>query len=195
MNFEELIPNRVAYAEAFLPKLFATRLLGQLQDECHWSQERLPVRGVEGGVPFPRLVAWHGDSGITYRYSGIDHPASDWTPGLIDVRQKLKESFPEASINGCLLNWYRHGKDSIGRHGDREDDLSPDSPILCVTLGSPRTLMFRQNGTKHRLSITPEHGSLLIMYGDCQRTWTHEIPKQPEVSGQRISLTFRSVRT
>lgn len=71
----------------------------------------------------------------------------------------------------------------------------PDSPILCVTLGSPRTLTFRENKTKYRLDITPEHGSLLIMYGDCQRNLTHEIKKQPEVQGQRISMTFRSVRT
>lgn len=194
MNFEDIIPGRVTYADGFLPKLFATRLMGQLIEECRWSQERLPVRG---GilVPFPRLVAWHGDPGVTYRYSGIDHPPADWTPGVSDVRARLKEMFPDAMVNGCLLNWYRTGNDSIGRHGDREDDLVPDSPIMCVTLGAPRTLAFRENRTKQRIDITPEHGSLLIMYGDCQRTWTHEIKKQPEVQGHRISMTFRSVRT
>lgn len=79
MNFEDIIPNRVAYAEGFLPRLFATRLMGQLIEECSWSQERLKVRGgVE--VPFPRLVAWQGDPGITYRYSGVDHLPAEWTP-------------------------------------------------------------------------------------------------------------------
>lgn len=196
MNFEELIPNRLAYAEQFLPKLFATRLIGQLVEECNWSQEKLKVRGTEGvEVPFPRLVAWHGDPNVTYRYSGVDHPSALWTDSISDVRDRLRKLFPDSPINGCLLNWYRHGKDSIGRHGDREDDLVPDSPILCVTLGSPRTLHFRENRTGKKMVITPEHGSLLIMYGDIQRTWTHEIKKQPEVHGQRISMTFRSVRT
>lgn len=194
MNFTDLIPGRVAYAENFLPNVFATRLMHQLQGECSWSQEQLKIKGgVE--VPFPRLVAWHGDPGISYRYSGIDHAPADWTPGLIDVRDRLKELFPDALVNGCLLNWYRTGDDSIGKHGDREDDLVPDSPIMCVTLGTPRKLIFRESKTKYRLDVTPDHGSLLLMYGDCQRTWTHEIKKQPEVQGQRISLTFRSVRT
>lgn len=195
MNFDELIPNRVAYAEHFLPKLFATRLMGQLVEECNWSQERFTVRGPDNvTVPFPRLVAWHGEPGITYRYSGIDHPSAIWTDGIEEVRSRLKELFPDALINGCLLNWYRDGKDSIGRHGDREDDLMPDSPIMCVTLGTPRTIHFRENRTKRKLQFTPQHGSLLIMYGDCQRTWTHEIKKDPKVNGQRISMTFRSVR-
>lgn len=194
MNFDDLIPNRLAYYPGFLPRLFATRLMGQLQDECLWHNERLKVRGgLE--VPFPRLVAWHGDPGVSYRYSGVDHAPADWTPGLNDVRTRLKELFPDELINGCLLNWYRDGRDSIGRHGDREDDLVPDSPIMCVTLGTTRKLIFRENRTKYRLDVSPEHGSLLIMYGDCQRTWTHEIKKQPDVQGQRISLTFRSVRT
>ena len=39
------------------------------------------------------------------------------------------------------------------------------------------------------------HGSIMVMLGDCQRTWTHEIRKaaRAEDAGERVSLTFRTV--
>jgi alkylated DNA repair dioxygenase AlkB len=44
------------------------------------------------------------------------------------------------------------------------------------------------------IKLVLEDGSMLVMQGDCQRTWTHEIKKEPETKGERISLTFRTVR-
>jgi hypothetical protein len=38
-----------------------------------------------------------------------------------------------------------------------------------------------------------EHGSLLVMKGETQRFWKHQLPKSRKVSDPRLNLTFRSV--
>lgn len=37
------------------------------------------------------------------------------------------------------------------------------------------------------------NGSLVVMQGDTQSHWKHEIPKEPKVKEGRISLTFRQL--
>jgi alkylated DNA repair dioxygenase AlkB len=37
------------------------------------------------------------------------------------------------------------------------------------------------------------HGSLLIMAGDTQRNFKHEVSKEPDVTQPRINLTFRRI--
>lgn len=44
-----------------------------------------------------------------------------------------------------------------------------------------------------KLKWTLENGSLLVMQGDTQLNWKHEIPKEPTVKDGRISLTFRQL--
>ncbi len=192
----EVVPGRIAYVPDLVPVDDRERLLTALRVECAWSQERLSVRGVPEGVPFPRLVAWHGDPGLGYRYVNVVHPSNPWTPAILEVRA-LVTGLLDVVPNGCLLNWYRTGRDSIGRHSDAEDDLVPGASILGVSLGAARTMALRPVGgrKKDEIALELEPGSLLVMHGDCQDTWTHEIRKTEDDVGERISLTFRSVRT
>lgn len=209
LEFKEIVPNRVAYASGFLSPADSARLADAIRETSPWSQEKLRIG--DTSVPFPRLVAWHGDPGIPYHYSGISHPPADWTAPLSEVRQKIADLL-EIRPNGVLLNRYRDGRDSIGRHADREEDLVPGAPIACVSLGTARVIRFRPmaerlpDGSRRRVTadsevrVTLEDGSLLLMYGDCQRSWTHEIRKEFDangspITGERISLTFRTVRT
>ncbi len=195
-EFETIIPGKLAYARGFIDIVDSDRLRTEIAATSPWTQERLKVAG---GVlvPFPRLVSWHGDSGVTYRYSGINHPAKDWTQPLLEVRGRLQAGFPNLPLNGVLLNRYRSGQDSIGRHADQEDDLVVGAPIIGISLGQPRTIRFRPLGgtAKQEIKLSLADGSLLLMFGDCQKTWTHEIKKEPGLDGERISLTFRCVRT
>lgn len=192
----EVWPDRIAYADGLLATTESAALIGALRALPTWSQERMPVRGVEGGVPFPRLVAWHGDPGVTYRYSGIQHAAAEWTLDLLCVRQ-LVHNLLGIRFNGVLLNRYRDGRDAIGRHADREDDLVAGSPIVGVSLGATRTMRIRPAGGRvaDEVRLPLRDGSVLLMHGDCQRALTHEVRREPDVAGERISLTFRMVRT
>ncbi|RDB26076.1 DNA oxidative demethylase ALKBH2 [Hypsizygus marmoreus] len=47
--------------------------------------------------------------------------------------------------------------------------------------------------TAKRKQWTLNSGSLIVMQGDTQRFWKHEIPKEPKVKDGRISLTFRQL--
>ncbi len=198
MELTEPIPGCVTYITGFFTPEESADLVARIRDTSAWSQERFQVRDGPT-VPFPRLVAWHGEDGVGYRYSGIVHPARAWTEPLLAVRGRLQEA-TGIEYTGCLLNRYRDGNDSIGRHADVEDDLLPGSPIACVSLGATRTISFRPSRRGSRKSdevlLPLEDGSLLIMRGGCQRLWSHEIAKvrPPESVGERISLTFRSVR-
>jgi alkylated DNA repair dioxygenase AlkB len=189
-----VIPDRVLYFPRLVAPEHSARLLAEVCASSSWRQEKLRVGGKS--VDFPRLVSWHGDPGVSYSYSRITHPPAAWTPPLLEVRALVVARLGLAVVpNGVLLNRYRDGADSIGKHSDAEVDLVPGAPIVGVSLGAPRTMYFRPHkgvsGTGCRLVL--EDGSMLVMTNDCQKTWTHEIGKEPGTS-ERVSLTFRTVR-
>ena len=141
----------------------------------------------------PRQMAAYGDSlAITYSFSGIKTHARSWTPTLYEIK-RMVEAKTSYKYNFCLINKYRNGRDSIGKHKDDEIDIIADSPIACVSLGQTRTLKFSKPGCKP-VKFNTESGSLLVMYPPTNKYWFHEIPKEPKKNGIRISLTFRKIR-
>lgn len=194
LSWTEVIPDRIAYAEGLVAPGASAALMDSLRALPTWRQQRLRIGGVPDGVPFPRLVAWHADPGIGYRYSGVEHPPAEWSAELALVRDLVAE-LTGLRPNGVLLNRYRDGHDSIGRHSDREEDLVPGSPIVGVSLGAERLMRIRPIGGRvtDEVRLPLRDGSVLLMHGDCQRAMTHEIRKEPGATGERISLTFRCV--
>ncbi len=102
------------------------------------------------------------------------------------------------SFNACLCNHYRDGRDSIGAHADDEPELGPMPQVASLSLGSPRLFVLRPNtlsagqkGGKHSLMLM--NGSLLVMRGETQLRFKHEVPKSRADVGPRINLTFRQV--
>lgn len=63
---------------------------------------------------------------------------------------------------------------------------------MTVSLGAPRTWIMQEKkskgsseiGNKHKWVL--ENGSLLVMQGKVQQTYTHEIPKEAKVKDSRI---------
>jgi len=45
-----------------------------------------------------------------------------------------------------------------------------------------------------KLKITLENGSLLLMKGETQHFWKHQIPKTAKPIDSRINLTFRIIK-
>ena len=104
------------YDRAFLPPELADRYLVELRDHCAWVQ----MPGVFGHMQ-PRLTASYGDEGVTHRYSGTVNVALPWTPALLEIKQKIEAI--QGQYNYCLLNRYRSGQDSMGRHADDEPEM------------------------------------------------------------------------
>ena len=98
---------------------------------------------------------------------------------------------PKLSYNAVLCNLYRNGNDSVGLHADAEPEMGP--VIASVSLGSERLFRLKaQNGGVAFAERLP-HGSLLIMAGQTQKNFKHEVPKEPDVVRPRINLTFRRI--
>jgi len=169
----------------------AARLFNELRAGIRWQQEEIMMFGQRRRVP--RLVAWHGDAGASYRYSGTDHDPEPWTPALEHVRARVCE-LSGAEFNAVLLNLYRDGRDGMGWHADDEPELGRNPVIASVSLGTPRRFCLRhRRRTDLKLDLELPHGSLLVMAGPLQHHWVHALPKTRRAVGERINLTFRKV--
>jgi alkylated DNA repair dioxygenase AlkB len=169
----------------------ATRLFQDLRRQIDWREEQILMFGRR--VPVPRRVAWHGDPGARYTYSGTEHHPLPWTPALERVRERVT-LLAGAHFNAVLLNLYRDGRDGMGWHADDEPELGRDPVIASVSLGATRRFCLRHRRHKDlRLNVPLTHGSLLLMSGATQHHWVHALPKTTAPVGERINLTFRRV--
>jgi len=163
----------------------------ELQQHIDWKLESIRLFGRQ--LPMPRLTAWYGDK--AYTYSGLYNAPQPWVP----VLQQLKERVEQASghvYNSVLLNFYRYGNDSMGWHADDEAALGTEPAIASLSFGGERRFSFKHRTRKDLkpVSITLEHGSLLLMQGPTQHHWLHHIPKTKRPVQPRINLTFRHVK-
>ena len=152
--------------------------------------ERMPAWRTEsvrlfGRVrPVPRLVAWFGDPGLVYRYSGMDHQAPGWPPPLDRLRRELCERFVPG-LNFVLLNRYRHGRDWMGWHCDDEAEVR--GRVVSVSLGATRRLRLDLDDEKIALEL--EHGSVLVF----DKAIRHSLTRTQRPVAERINLTFRRI--
>jgi alkylated DNA repair dioxygenase AlkB len=169
----------------------ASELLDRLLTEIDWQQEQVLIFGQRR--PVPRLVAWHGDPGANYTYSGTPHQPLPWTPALALIRERVL-GLTGCAFNSVLLNLYRDGRDGMGWHSDDEPELGRDPVIASVSFGAPRRFCLRHRRRKdQRLDVSLGNGSLLLMAGTTQHHWVHAVPKTAIPVGQRVNLTFRRI--
>ena len=168
----------------------AARRLEVLLAELAWQQEWIVIAGKR--VLVPRRVCWYGDEGAVYRYSGVDHQPLRWTPGLLELKERV-ERFLGVVFNSVLCNHYRDGADSMGWHADKEKELGRDPVIASLSLGATRRFLLRHNKTKAAVALDLDSGSLLVMQGALQHHWRHCVPKDPHCLEPRINLTFRRI--
>lgn len=197
MDTEGLRPFPMEDAEVYyLGQLLiaesASVVMNRLIQEIPWRAEKIVVWGKS--FPQPRLIAWYGDEGNDYTYSGIHMNPLPWTTELLDLKARV-EAVSGESFNSVLLNYYRDHRDSMGMHSDNEPELGERPIIASLSLGEERTLIFKH---KLRKDLKPvrmrlESGSLLLMKGQTQQYWKHGIGKENQPCGSRVNLTFRRI--
>lgn len=183
--------GEIAYTEAFLDPTDADEGFLALREELDWQEEFIQIAGRR--VPVPRRVAWYGDPGAVYRYSGVAHEPRAWTPALLELKARV-EAYCGQHFNSVLGNLYRDGNDAMGWHADNEPELGPAPFIASLSLGAERRFEIRHDKTRDILRLPLAHGSLLTMGGHFQRHWKHRIPRQPGITRPRINLTFRTIK-
>jgi alkylated DNA repair dioxygenase AlkB len=195
-NFEKLIDRQIPNASVHYDGDFyafakAEQLYTALHQQTPWRQNQIKVFGKV--YDEPRLTQLYGDDQMEYSYSGITFKALKWTPLL----QSIKNDVEEASgheFNICLVNLYRSGADSNGWHADNEPELGRNPVIASISLGQERFFHLRHNKNKEwRYKFLLENGSLLLMAGETQHTYKHQVAKTKRDIGPRINLTFRKV--
>jgi alkylated DNA repair dioxygenase AlkB len=163
-----------------------------LKNEIDWKQEQINFFGKTHDIP--RLTAWYGDLGKSYSYAGISVEPSSWTDTLLQIKEKI-ESVSNVKFNSVLLNRYRSGNDGVSWHSDDEPELGVNPIIGSVSFGQSRPFHLKHKdleGVKEK--VTLEHGSYLLMKGETQHKWLHQIPKSKKEMGERINLTFRIIQ-
>lgn len=180
------------YPCAFTADESAT-FLRQLRETINWTRREIRLYGQR--IMMPRLIAWYGDSGVEYEYSGQISPHNAWTTELLAIKARV-DAISGHTFNGALLNHYRDGNDSMSWHSDDEKSLGLNPVIASVSFGATRAfkLRHRQNRSINPLSLPLTSGSLLIMCGETQHHWQHQLPKTRKEIGERINITFRRIQ-
>ena len=188
-----ILPGGVCrYWPAWLTVEEASRLYQQLLDTVSWRQDEIRLFGRT--LPLPRLQAWYGDSGASYRYSGIQLEPLPWLPDLYALKTRVEQA-TGAEFNSVLVNLYRSGQDSNGWHADDEPELGGDPLVASLSLGATRRFQLRHKTDRSIpvRTLSLEAGSLLFMGDGMQQHWQHQIPKTQRKISSRINLTFRRV--
>jgi alkylated DNA repair dioxygenase AlkB len=195
-NTEPLILNlpdaEIIYYPEFFDKEQADKIYSELLQEIAWQQDLITVFGKTH--PQPRLTALYGNEGKPYSYSNITMQPHPWNTLLQKIKYHI-ETTTECQFTTVLLNQYRDGKDSNGWHADNEKGLGTNPIIASLSFGAERVFQLKHNTIANaKKSIVLEHGSLLLMKGSTQHFWKHQIPKTAKPIGNRINLTFRSIK-
>jgi len=150
----------------------------------------------------PRSEYWTNTLNRPYTYgrgAGVrTYEARPSHPTVDTIRDRVKAE-TGALLEGCFLNLYLNGADSLGWHADDDPGIDHSKPIAVVTLGDGREIAFKSKEPgSHPSRLYLEPGSLLLMEAGMQSTHFHAIPKVKEaagadVIGPRISLTFRGL--
>lgn len=186
--------------EGDLPQniLPSKKLMDILWDDHPKERPIIKVHGKE--IACPR---WNKSYLKDYSSSGHPHKyyllLMGWANKNIRPACKTENEF-----NQILVNWYENGTNYIGAHSDDETQLHKHSPIVTISLGATRTFRIRPK----RRGILPKedewlrkdfeirNGSILVMGGNAQSQFTHEIVKIDKGMnvGKRISVTFRQFK-
>lgn len=180
--------SRVTYHQNFFSNDQTLDLLSGLLAEIQFQPDTLKIFGKT--ITTQRLYAWHGDQPFDYAYSGQSRLAQAWTPTLFTIKKALEEHL-EASFNCCLLNYYADGTQGMAWHSDDEKVMEENGAIASISLGADRIFEFKQKAGDERKKVLLQNGSLLLMQGETQKHYLHQLPKSKKVKTVRLNLTFR----
>jgi alkylated DNA repair dioxygenase AlkB len=153
-----------------------------LVDTVPWQQGQ--VFRYERWIESPRLMA---------SCPAGTHPAIDAVDAWLRTRYRVP-------LGGAALALYRHERDSVAFHRDRELRWLDDTLIAVLTLGARRPWLMKPLGGKRydpdgdlagALDFSPGSGDLLVMGGATQSRWLHAVPKVRGRSRTRISVQWR----
>ena len=166
----------------------ADSLLATAITKTPWREDMINIAGRR--IPVPRLQNWFGAPDTSYTYSGIRLQALAFPDWMDSVRAAVEQATGHP-FNRALVNYYRHGRDSVDWHADDETELGVEPLVASLSLCAERVFQLRHNQSKERLSVSLPHGSLLLMGAGIQDHWQHRLAKVSGLEQSRVNFTFR----
>ena len=181
----------VSYYPHFFTVAEANHYLKALLKSVVWQQDIITVFGKT--YLQPRLTALYANNKQPYTYSNISMYPKTFTKELANIKQAVENEL-RVNFTSCLANLYRNGQDSNGWHSDNEKELGNNPIIASVTFGAVRIFYFKhKHDNNQKTKLVLKHGSLLLMKGQTQKYWLHQLPKTKKNVTERINLTFRII--
>lgn len=197
-----IVPGAVALVKGWVSTVVADEWATDIVNETskQWTTQR--AFGACGPYYDPgHKMARFGHEGVTYDYKGTPKPMHPMTHTLTFIGRYISFTFEETWHPNCVVvntyaptsNMYPH------RDGAYIPQLGDRPTIVGVSFGATRTFLLHKldqtTGKRLRdcppLEIQLSHGDMIIMYGDCDSSYHHGIPAEPNASGTRLSLTYR----
>ncbi|MEZ4448267.1 MAG: alpha-ketoglutarate-dependent dioxygenase AlkB [Nannocystaceae bacterium] len=189
------------YLPGFLDEAEAPAMLRALLREVDFVQMFNVSARTDLVAPIPRLVsaqaAVSAESAPIYRMPGCNESnieTTQWTQTTLEVVSRASAALG-VEFNHCVHTLYRDQRDSLGLHRDKLVDLADAAPILSVSLGAARPIVFEEVGGRSRHTILLQPGSLLAIGPRTNLSFVHGIPKLRGPCGPRISLSIRRSAT
>ncbi|KAI5476257.1 alpha-ketoglutarate-dependent dioxygenase alkB-like protein [Pseudohyphozyma bogoriensis] len=172
----------VFYQPNWVDEEVATRWYKELRELETWYQPKLKVYG-KTVTQSRHIAAYASDPDLVVKYSGSTVDMHfDYPPTLKAIQEQVEERLG-VKFNHVMLNLYEDGGVYIGNHRDNRENRV----IASLSLGAERTfVMTHDSVTKKKVAATNEryrkkwtlgNGSLVVMQGETQKSWKHEIPK------------------
>lgn len=151
---------------------------------------KLIIYGKEINAP-----RWFQNYIKNYFYTGVIHQGIE-LPHQFKQFLNWANSLNYGIFNQVLVNWYQNGHHYIGKHSDNEPIIKKNSAIMSISLGAKRIFRIRDKKTNIIVKdIEMNNNSYIIMIGEMQKYFTHEVPKingkKGEQIGKRINITMR----
>lgn len=147
-----------------------------------------------------RCMNFYSNESEGYEFSNqimVACPVPDFLLEFINIVNKSLNT----GFNGLLINYYRDGSDNLGSHADKKKELYNGMVAGYTMMNTGGTRIFRIrdfhgkkifNNELYKDIIT-RNNQLLIMGGDFQEEFKHEVPAEKRnLNAERISITLRS---
>ena len=163
------------------------------------------------GNPIPRKKIWlqrppEEDGYLRYGYTGWQWnvlPATvsvEQCPEVLPLAVRYDEwvaarGYPTA--NHYIATRYSNGKDNIGWHSDKDNDIAPGSLITVVKMGAhgrPFEMCLPGEEKSPFFSAVLAPGTAVIMTLEANLTTKHQVPVVNE-AGPSGSIVFRTIKT
>ncbi|MEN2399987.1 alpha-ketoglutarate-dependent dioxygenase AlkB [Flavobacterium sp. MC2016-06] len=162
--------------ESIDPKLFH-----EIADNTIWDDSMAVRKTASYGTP--------------YNYNNMTYAETKF-PAYITALAKLVEEHIGFYPNNCLINYYYKSDSKMGFHSDQIDILHENTGIAIFSLGSNRIMKFKSKNDKSvSFEVELKTQSLIYMTQNFQNDWLHAILPSTQENNERISITFRKIKS